>query len=77
MNDRTLTDADIDALCDVLVPKIEAKLSERFYASAGRGMFGWVVKLWQPILIAAILYGLAHAPGLPQTVADTMKTSGQ
>ena len=76
MNDRTLTDADIDALCEVLVPKIEAKLSERFYANAGKGMFGWLVKLWQPILIAAILYGLAHAPNMPQVVATSIKTAG-
>ena len=71
MNDRTLTDADIEALCEVLVPKIEAKLSERFYANAGRGMFGWLIKLWQPIIVALIIYGLAHAPNLTPAVTPT------
>jgi hypothetical protein len=72
MSERTLTDADIDALCDKLVPKIEAKLAERFYANAGKGMFQWLVKLWQPILVALIIYGLVMAPNLPKTVAEAV-----
>jgi|GEM_PF-6607340 len=70
--DRNLTDADIEALCEVLVPKIEEKLAERFYANAGKGMIGWAVKLWQPILIALILYGLAMSPNLPKAVAEAV-----
>ena len=65
-DERTLTDADIEALCVALVPKIEARLAERFYAHAGKGLIGWVVKLWQPILIALIIYGLTLTPHLPQ-----------
>lgn len=80
MSDRTLTDADIKAICaalvpvlvPVLVPEIEKRLADRFYANAGKGMIGWLVKLWQPILIALILYGLAMAPNLPKTVADAV-----
>lgn len=74
MTTRNLTDADIDALCDRLVPEIEARLADRLYARAGKGMFSWLVKLWQPILIALILYGLAVAPNLPETVAKAVHT---
>lgn len=74
---RTLSDADVEAIANLVVPKIEAKLAERFYSTAGRGLLGWFVKLWQPILIALILYGLTIAPNLPKTIADALHASGK
>lgn len=65
-------DALCDKLCDKLVPMIEARLSDRLYAAAGKGMFSWLIKLWQPILIALILYGLTVSSKLPETVAASL-----
>lgn len=74
---RRFTDEDIEALKSALVEPltaaIEQKLAERFYTYTGKGIFAWLKKLWQPIIIALIIYGLSQAPNLPQTVAEAVR----
>lgn len=56
MNDRTLTDADVEAVADAL----EKRLVEKFYADLGRGVWGYVRRALFVMVLAAVAYGSYH-----------------
>lgn len=71
---RTLTEGDIEALCEALVPKLEARLADRFYANAGRGLLGWAAKLLLPVFWACVLYGMVvSTPTVSRIVTEIHK----
>lgn len=54
--DRNLTDADVEAVVDAL----EKRLTEKFYADLGRGVWGYVRKAIVIAIIAVAAYGALH-----------------
>jgi len=56
MNDRTLTDADVEAIADVL----EKRLTEKFYADLGRGVWAYVRKAFIIAVLAVVAAGAYH-----------------
>lgn len=53
---RTLTDADVGAICD----ELESRFADRFYSNVGKGVFAWVKKGLFAVLLALAAYGLAN-----------------
>lgn len=56
MSDRTLTDADVEAVADAL----EKRLVEKFYADLGRGVWGYVRKAIVIVVLAVVVAGAYH-----------------
>lgn len=53
LNDRNLTDADVDAIVEAL----SAKVKQEFYADLGRGVWGIAWKVIVGLLIGLAAYG--------------------
>lgn len=68
----TLSDADIERISQ----RVEDRLAARMFERAGKGLLGWLWKLWQPILIALILYGLEVSARAPETVSTIQNLRG-
>jgi len=59
---RNLTDEDVKAI----VAKLKTELIEDFYGEVGRGVWGWVKKVfWAMVLILAV-YGMAQEKSLAE-----------
>ncbi len=56
MNDRTLTDADVEAVAAAL----EKRLTEKFYADLGRGVWAYARKAFVVVVLAIAAYGAYH-----------------
>lgn len=56
MEHRTLTDADVEAVADAL----EKRLTEKFYADLGRGVWAYVRKAFVVIVLAIVAAGAYH-----------------
>lgn len=54
MSERTLTDADVEAIVD----KLKSELVSDFYGEVGRGVWVWVRKGLWVLLLALALYGI-------------------
>jgi len=65
-----------EKLCEKLVPMIETRLAERFFAAAGRGV---LVGSWKnfirPILIALAFMGLVSLISHPELLKKAMETA--
>lgn len=51
---RTLTDADIEAI----VGKLKSELVNDFYGEVGRGVWGWLKRVFWAGLLALAVYGM-------------------
>lgn len=56
MADRNLTDGDVEAIVNAL----EKRMTEKFYADLGRGVWGYVKKAIVIAVIAVAAYGALH-----------------
>lgn len=84
MTEGSFSDADINRLADALaprlipklVPEIEEALSQRFFASAGRGLIvGSWLNIVRPILIALAIFGLASLARNPSFLSHAITTA--
>jgi len=53
MSERTLTDADVEAVAEKLYERIVAD----FYRDLGKGVFGWAKKVFTVVLLGLAAYG--------------------
>lgn len=62
MSDRTLTDADVEAIASSL----EKRLVENFYRDIGKGVWGFAKKTLIALMLLLAAYGgLKSLPALP------------
>lgn len=56
MSERNLTDADVEAVAEAL----EKRLTEKFYADLGRGVWAYVRKAFIIVVLAVVAAGAYH-----------------
>lgn len=67
MSDRTLTDADVEAIASSL----EKRLVENFYRDIGKGVWGFAKKTLIALILMLAAYGIV-AKGLPASMPPTV-----
>lgn len=53
MSERTLSDADIEAIAEAL----ETRVKERFFRDFGKGVFAWIVRGLITLALFFVAYG--------------------